>query len=244
MTTNTTETTQVITQETIIAEAKAFAEEFLGKVGSIPNYRGKQYKGRLTEVQVRETKDGTYIFALYEINSTMPEGAVPFDTNISYLHKQEDDIDIFPEAAPSQKKEEMGILFVLDKHWQWEGEAPQTCTESGVNLLFKQVWSNKTIMESNKNPTEEEVLELLKQHTSFTNFNIKQSCSDSNGLYLLDLESVGGTTKYSYARRGQFPESRTTTTTISFINYDTDGVPQGGGTLADYIDNQWKINIK
>lgn len=134
MTTNTQITPS---QETIIAEAKDFADKFLGKVGSIP-YGQSVVKARLVEVQVRKTASDIYVMGLYETDTTMPRGVSPYTKNLTYLHNPKDDIGMFPESIPSRKEPETS--YVEANKWQWLDDEPKT--GGNVELLFKQPLSS------------------------------------------------------------------------------------------------------
>jgi hypothetical protein len=229
MNTNTTEIEkqELAQQNIVIAEANDFAKKFLGKVGTIP-FGQNVIKVRLVEVQVRKTASNIYVMGLYETDSTMPKDVSPYEENIKYLHDKSDDIGMFPESIPSRLEPE--TTYVEASKWQWE-------PHELVTLLFKQAWQ--------KNLTKKDVIDFITSVVGNITLTEVRSLSDNDGLYLLDLRAEankkGKSIEYSYARKGEFPSSRSTTTTISYTTYNRDGDADGGGTFADYINEQWTL---
>lgn len=93
-------------------------------------------------------------------------------------------------------------------------------------------------------PTREEVVEVLRKLID-GEYKELRSREDAQGLYLLEVviagKNTGETIEYSYARKGSFPETKSTTTTISLTYFDADGMPEGGKTVADFVDGKWEL---
>lgn len=91
-------------------------------------------------------------------------------------------------------------------------------------------------------PTRAEVDEMLRNLIE-GEYTELRSREDEEGLYLLEVsmqgKNPGETIEYSYARKGSFPETKSTTTTISLTYFDADGMPEGGKTVADFVDGKW-----
>jgi len=89
-------------------------------------------------------------------------------------------------------------------------------------------------------PTREEVRGLIERVAKgeLTETRVRE---DEKGLYLLEFETVeqsGETTEYSYMRQGTFKEGAAKNSTI-LATYYVDGIPVGGRSVADLVDDKW-----
>lgn len=89
--------------------------------------------------------------------------------------------------------------------------------------------------------SKQEVQDLLKQFIT-GEFRELQSSEDQDGLYFFNVEVAGElpgeTVEYVYIRKTADKNPSTAVTTLQVAFYE-EGVPVGGKTIADFIDNAW-----
>ena len=93
-----------------------------------------------------------------------------------------------------------------------------------------------------KHPSEEEVRSLFEQFTAGLNFTETTKNFDEVGLKDWDIlvtQDDGSTTHYVYGRKGEYGEHNRKWTQIQVAHFDKDGVPEGGGLLAEVRDGKW-----
>jgi len=96
-------------------------------------------------------------------------------------------------------------------------------------------------------PTSEEVLELFEKLVGEVKFSERRKLEDEQGLYLWEIEIVqedGGTTEYSYIRKGNYKErglagGSASETAIHVTYFDDQGVPISGHSTCKLIDDKW-----
>jgi hypothetical protein len=85
------------------------------------------------------------------------------------------------------------------------------------------------------------VFDRVLDGKSYTDVKIKD---DEKGLYLWDIrvEGEGGKyDEYMYMRGGTYPDGRAKNTTIHVAYYDSDGMPEGGTSVAKYVEGRWIV---
>ena len=77
---------------------------------------------------------------------------------------------------------------------------------------------------------------------------VARELSDDAGIYLVEAtipgENPGEVTEYRFERKGMYGANQFSKTSITVVYYDTDGVPEGGKTLADYDEATSGWNIR
>ncbi|MFC1615711.1 hypothetical protein ACFL21_01095 [Patescibacteria group bacterium] len=134
-----------------------------------------------------------------------------------------------------------------------EGEATQN---GGIKKGIGPVGSNDTheaamtileplkVPKNPEVPTKDEVFEIMKVLVEGREYRVVRERSDEKGLYLWDIiisGEDGEESEYSYARKGRYPETKSTITVINSTFFDSDGFPVGGGSEAKLIDGKWKM---
>lgn len=99
-------------------------------------------------------------------------------------------------------------------------------------------------------PTIEEIKPLFEQFVEGKEYKEERKLEDEKGIYLWEVripteplpgEEEGTYAVYSYARKGHFEESKSTTTTIHVHFFAKDDMPMGGHCVANFIDNKWVL---
>jgi len=96
-------------------------------------------------------------------------------------------------------------------------------------------------------PTPEEVLALFEKLVGEAKFGERRRLEDEQGLYLWEIEITqedGGTTEYSYIRKGNYKErglagGSASETAIHVTYFDNEGVPISGHSVSKLIDGKW-----
>lgn len=99
-------------------------------------------------------------------------------------------------------------------------------------------------------PTEDEIKSLFEKLTEGRAYTERRKLSDEagEGVYLWEItltepDSEGNVTEYSYAKKGQYPESKARETAIHKTVFDADGMPFAGGSVMKFVDGEWKETL-
>ena len=92
-------------------------------------------------------------------------------------------------------------------------------------------------------PTPDEVKTLFEQLVKGEKYKTIRQRRDGKGLYLWDITIPHGIghAEYSYMRKGRYSEGQALSNVINMTFYDESGNPEGGWSVAKYIDGEWKI---
>jgi len=96
-------------------------------------------------------------------------------------------------------------------------------------------------------PTAEEVVALLEKLAGEAKFGERRKLEDEQGLYLWEIEIAqedGGTTEYSYIRKGNYKErglagGSASETAIHVTYFDNEGMPISGHSMLKLINDKW-----
>lgn len=96
-------------------------------------------------------------------------------------------------------------------------------------------------------PTAEEVLALFEKLVGEEKFSERRKLEDEQGLYLWEIEIAqedGGTTEYSYARKGDYKArglagGSASETAIHVTFFDSEGIPYNGYPVRKLRDGKW-----
>lgn len=96
-------------------------------------------------------------------------------------------------------------------------------------------------------PSAEEVLALFEKLVGEAKFGERRKLEDEQGLYLWEIEIAqedGGTTEYSYIRKGNYKEKglaggSASETAIHVTYFDNEGIPISGHSVAKLVDGEW-----
>lgn len=91
-------------------------------------------------------------------------------------------------------------------------------------------------------PTLEEVVAVIEEMVGEKEYREDRKLEDEKGVYLLELvinEEDGTKTEYSYRRKGKNSAGDALSCVINVTYYDTDGMPVGGRSVADFIEGKW-----
>lgn len=96
-------------------------------------------------------------------------------------------------------------------------------------------------------PTPEEVQEIFEQLVGEKRYEDIRKLEDEQGLYLWDIiiskedGEEDGDIEYSYMREGKYPEGQASVTAVHVAFFDKEGIPEGGYSVAKYIDGKWEM---
>ncbi len=100
-------------------------------------------------------------------------------------------------------------------------------------------------IESEANPTLEEVYALIREYSS-EEFTETRKLEDEKGVYLLEIEVPGKIDgevyEYSYMRKGHYDGKGITQTEVHITLYE-EGVPVTGQLVSRFVDGKWEDKL-
>lgn len=123
------------------------------------------------------------------------------------------------------------------------------CTKKRTGKIFQFFGKEPKIEKegSERIPTVEEVLALLEKLAGEAKFSERRKLKDEQELYLWEIEIAqedGGTTEYSYIRKGNYKErglagGSASETAIHITYFDNEGMPISGHSVSKLIEGKW-----
>lgn len=150
------------------------------------------------------------------------------------------EIEVLPQGLSStdidQIRNSTRLDFYTDKLSAEKPEVEQVCDESEVRE--KQTFSKRKIVEL-------AVLFAIANKLELDTLKIARTITNKDGvLVVLEIKSPiegGGERFINYIIQGRHGRNQSKTTNLDQTLFDSDGMPEGGDIIAEYLDGKWSF---